>query len=249
MSIPMNRIWSMPAFSPYFPAPPARYRDVRFQWVTFRTDAAIVDRYLPECFSPAADGECLAFGLDAGWCANYGSFQEAGLLFKCHWGDQAGFFCPVVYLNSRGSIPAGRELYGTPKVAAEIAVTMDERVMSTEVRLAGAVVMAIRSTMQLPAMSADLPAMEHAWRIKAIPRADGKGLDVLQLIDCAHATSDVTTHIIRKGDGVIEFAPSPIYDLSPIVPRDYRGAVYTEMDYTEGYAEIVHDFLNSSDEE
>ncbi len=246
MSIPMNQIAGMPAFSPYFPVPPARYRNVRFQWVKFRSDSASIDRYLPECFTSADDGECLAFGLDVGWCANYGSFQEAGLLVKCHWRNQIGYFSPVVYLNSRGSIPAGREIYGTPKVAAEISVTMDERVMSTEIRLAGAVVLGLRSTMQYTATASDLPSLPHAWRLKAIPRADGRGLDVLQLIDCVNATSDVTTHVVCRGDGVVEFAPSPIYDLSPIVPSEYLGAYYTEMDYTEGYAEIVHDFLKPS---
>lgn len=246
MTIPLDDIFGMPAFSPYFPSPPARYRQVRFQWVKFRADPSACDRYLPDCFVPADDGECLAFGLDVGWCSNYGAFQEAGVMLKCRWRDQTGFFCPVVFLNSRGSIPAGREIYGTPKVAADIAVTMDERVMSTEVRLAGAVVLGLRSTMHRAATADDLPAMEHAWRLKAIPRADGQGLDVLQLVDGAKATSEITTHVVRRGDGVVEFAPSPVYDLSPLAPREYLGAVYTEMDYTEGYAEIAHDFLRTT---
>jgi hypothetical protein len=50
-------------------------------------------------------------------------------------------------------------------------------------------------------------------------------------------------HVCRSGDGVVQFNPAPIYDLSDFQPREYLGANYLEMDYTEGYGEIVHDFL------
>ena len=115
--------------------------------------------------------------------------------------------------------------------------------MATVVRLGGAAVPSVRSTMHRPATPADLPALAPAWRLKAIPRADGRGAEVLQLIDAAPAMSDATVHVACAGDGVVDFTPSPIYDLSPLVPRAYHGAHYAEMDYTEGYAEIVHDFL------
>jgi len=52
-----------------------------------------------------------------------------------------------VFLNSRSSIPAGREIYGTPKVFADLNVGLDERVMYTCTRLVGAKVFDIRSTM------------------------------------------------------------------------------------------------------
>ena len=53
----------------------------------------------------------------------------------------------------------------------------------------------------------------------------------------------MTLHVSRSGDGVVQFNPSAIYDLAGFAPRDYQGAYYVEMDYTEGYAAIVHDFL------
>ena len=74
MSIPLEQIANMPAFSPYYPMPPARYRNVRFQYVYFRADVAALDRVLPACFEPSADVFCTAFGLAAGWSANYGCF-------------------------------------------------------------------------------------------------------------------------------------------------------------------------------
>ncbi len=246
MTIPLDQIANMPAFSPYYPMPPCRYRGVRFQFVYFRADLAAIDRVLPACFEPSDDGFCVAIGLTAPWTSSYGDFQESVLSVKCSYEGTVGYFAPIAFLNSRSSIPAGREIYGTPKVSAEIEVGMDERVMLTDTRLAGASVMVIRSTMHKPATSDDLPNLGPAWRVKVIPRADGQGADVLQLIDTTKVMADMNVHACRAGDGVVQFDPSPIYDLSDFAPREYYGAHYLEMDYTEGYAEIARDFLKEA---
>ena len=117
MTIPLEQITNMPAFCGYYPMPPARYRNVRFHYVYFRADVSAVDSVLPACFDPAEDGFCAAFGLEVPWSANYGQFEESGLIVKCTYNDRVGYFAPVVFLNSRSSIPAGREIYGTPKVS------------------------------------------------------------------------------------------------------------------------------------
>ena len=242
MTIPLKQIANMPAFSPYYPMPPARYRSVRFQHVYFRADVSAVDRVLPACFEPADDGFCAAIGMVAEWSANYGRFEESVLVVKCRYEGQVGYFAPVVFLNSRSSIPAGREIYGTPKVFADMEVNMDERVMYTDTRLAGTSVLNVRTTMHRDASTDEMPKLEPSWRLKVIPRADGQGVDVMQLIDGSKVMSDVTVHVVRAGDGVVQFNPSPIYNVSDFTPREYFGAYYVEMDYTEGYAEIVKDF-------
>ncbi len=245
MSIQMDQIANMPAFSPYYPIPPARYRKARFQFVYFRACTETVERVLPSCFEPSKDGFCVAIGLSVPWSANYGPFLESALTVKCSYQGQVGYFTVVAFLNSRSSIPAGREIYGTPKVFAELRVDMDERVMFTDTGLAGVSVMSIRSTMEQEAAAKDLPKLQPSWRLKVIPRADGKGAEVLQLIDCSQVTSNVTVHVCRAGQGVVQFHPSPIYDLSDFVPQKYSGTHYLEMDYTEGYGQIIHDFLAS----
>ena len=244
MTIPIDQITNMPAFSPYYPAPPARYRNARFQFVCFRADLSAIDRVLPSCFKPSQDGFCAAIGISVPWAANYGAFDESVLTVKCTYQGQVGFFSPVVFLNSRSSIPAGREIYGTPKVFADFKVGMDERVAFIDTRLAGASVLAIRSTLHREVSVQELPNLTPSWRLKAIPRADGQGADVLQLIDCTKVTSDVSVHICRAGEGVVQFDPSPVYNLSDFIPREYYGAYYTEQDYTEGYGEVLYDFLH-----
>ena len=41
----------------------------------------------------------------------------------------------------------------------------------------------------------------------------------------------------------MQFNPSPNYDLSGFTPLEYYGAYYSEQEFTEGYGEILHDFL------
>ena len=114
--------------------------------------------------------------------------------------------------------------------------------MCTDTWLAGTSILSLRSTMYLDADPDDLPPLLPSWRLKAIPEAYGKGHDVLQLIDTFEH------HNRRRGpplsgDGVVQFQPSPTYNLTGLTPIEYMGTHYLEMNYTEGYASIVHDFL------
>ncbi len=246
MTVPMDEIEGMPAFSPYYPMPPARYRNVRLHQVYFRAEISAVERVLPACFEPSDDGFCVATGLTVGWSSSYGAFDESFLTVRCAYRGETGYFTPVAFLNSRSSIPAGREIYGTPKVFADVRVSMDERVMYTDTMVAGVPVLGIRSTMERAADAADLPTLAPSWRLKVIPRADGSGPDVMQVIDVSDVATDIVIHLSRAGGGVAEFHPSPIYDLSDFTPVEYYGAHYVESDYTEGYATVVHDFLGES---
>ena len=202
-----------------------------------------MDSVLPACFEPTEDGFCAAFGLEVPWSANYGSFEESGLIVKCTYNGQIGYFAVVVFLNSRSSIPAGREIYGTPKVFADVQVGTDERVIYTRTLMAGTSALTLRSTMHGEATPDDMPQLQPSWRLKVIPKADGNGVDVMQIIDVSEVMSDVTVHVCRTGEGVVQFNHLPIYDLSDLTPQEYLGAHYIEMDYTEGYAQIVHDLL------
>ena len=160
-----------------------------------------IERILPECFTKIDQELCVAIGISISWSANYGAFEESVVKVPCAFEGHIGYFTPVAFLNSRSSIPAGREIYGTPKVFADITVDMDERVMVTDTRLAGASVLNIRSTMHREASIDDMPVLKPDWRLKVIPRADGSGTDVMQLIDVSTAITDVNVHVCRVGDG------------------------------------------------
>ena len=243
MSIPMSQINGMPVSSPYFPRPPARYRGLCAQTVLFRADPNRVADLLPECLTPAPDGACAAIGVDAPWSSHYGAFQAIVVAAGCRFEGQAGFYVVVQYVNSRGSIPAGREIWGTPKVWADMRVEQAERVMATTASVGGVDIAAVRSTAHRPCDPADLPDLTPMWRLKAIPRADGNGLDVLQLVSGGRQGADTVVHVSRAGDGVVEFRPSPVFDVMGLEPREFTGAFYAESDFTEDFGVVDRDFL------
>jgi len=92
-------------------------------------------------------------------------------------------------------------------------VNMDERVMITDTRLAGASLLNIRSTMHQEASIDDKSVLKPNWRLKVIPRAGGKGVDVMQRIDVSDVITDVKVHVCRSGDGVVGFEPTLVFDL------------------------------------
>ena len=241
----MDEISGMPVSSPYFPRPPARYRGLRMQTVLFRADPNRVAALLPECLTPEPDGTCAAIGVDAPWSSHYGAFQAIIIAAGCHFENRAGYYVIVQYVNSRGSIPAGREIWGTPKVWADMRVEQVERVMATTASVGGTDIAAVRSTAHRPCDPANLPQLVPMWRIKVIPRADGNGLDVLQLVSGGSPRTDTVIHISHAGDGTVEFHPSPVFDVTSLEPLDYIGAYYTESDFTEDFGVIDRDFLKN----
>ena len=210
--------WNIPADNPFYPPLPAGYRNVKFQFVFFHANPAAVQDFLPEPLEATEDGLCVASGLNASFCTNYGPFQESFILMQCRFRNQTGFYCSHVFHNGPTGIAAGREIYGTPKVYAELKVRQADRCMVTETSLGGVPVLNISSSMETIAPHDAMPALTPAWRLKIIPRADGPGRVVL--------------------------GASPLCDLIPLTPLKYGDAFYMERSFSEGYAEIVYDYLS-----
>jgi len=238
--------WNIPAGSPFYPPLPAVYRNVRFQFVFFHAEPAAVQAFLPEPLQPAEDGLCVASGLEVPHCENYGPFEESFIVMKCHFQDQTGFYCSHVFHNGPAGIAAGREIYGTPKVYAEMKVTRADRSMVTETSYGGAPVLTIASSVEAGAPRDAMPALTPAWRLKIIPRADGPGPALKQLIDCSETTQDVEVHSAARGTGTVELGASPRCDLTPLAPLAYGDAFHMESSYTEGYARVVYDYLSET---
>ena len=235
--------WNIPADNPFYPPLPAYCRNVRFQFVFFRADPAAVGQLLPEPLEPADDGLCVACGLAVPFCTGYGPFDEAFVQLKCSFRGQEGWYCSHIFHTGPAGIAAGREIYGTPKVYAAIEVKQVERVMSTTTRMGDLPVITIASTMESPCSPEKMAALAPSWRLKIIPRADGPGPAIKQLIDGSTAKYDAQVHASFEGTGSVEFAPNPRCDLTALAPREYLGAYYVETSFAEGYAKIAYDYL------
>jgi acetoacetate decarboxylase len=243
MSLSHDDGWNIPADAPFYPPLPAVYRNVKFHFLFFAARPEAVSRYLPAPLEAHPDGTCVAGGIDIPFCTNYGSFQEALVLLKCTFRGQTGFYTSHVLHNGPAGIAAGREIYGTPKIYAGVSVRQAERSMLTEATLGDVPVFRLSTITPEIAPPSAMPPITPAWRLKIIPRADGPGPAIKQLIDCTNTTKDLVVHFSSRGKGSLTLSPSPFLDLSPLQPQGLGDAFYMECDYSEHYAEIAYDYL------
>ena len=173
----------------------------------------------------------------------YGAFNEVIYEEKVQFRGQTGWYCSHLLHDGPRGIAAGREIYGTPKIFAELEVRLVEGTMLTRGSLAGVPVVTISSTLEQPIQPSELPALVPAWRLKLIPRADRPGPAIKQLIDGASATNDLEVHVAYRGRGTVHLEPSPLADLSGLRPLSYGDAFYFEASYSEGFASIAYDYL------
>ncbi len=235
--------WNIPASNPFYPALPAIYRDVKMQLVFFEAAPESVAQFLPEPLDAADTGLCVAGGIEIPYSSSYGSFEESFLMLQCRFRSQRGFYCSHVFHNGPAGIAAGREIYGTPKVYAQLKVERAGDSMRTETVYGGAGTLTISTETPATAQPGDIPSLAPAWRLKIIPRADGPGPALKQLIDCRNVMREVTYGRVRGGRGTVKMGGPAACDLTPLQPLSYREAFYLELSYAEGYAEIAYDYL------
>ena len=98
-----------------------------------------------KALEPSPDALCVACGLEVPFCTSYGPFLESFVMLKCSFGGRSGYYCSHVFHNGPVGIAAGREIYGTPKVYAELRVRQEGRAMLTETYLGGTPVLRLSS--------------------------------------------------------------------------------------------------------
>ena len=237
----VNDGYAMPAHRPYYPALPTYYRDVRFQLVYFRADPARLRALLPEPLEPDADGLCVAFGIDVPFSSSYGPFHESGLQIKVDFRGQSGFYNSHLYLDNVAAICSGRERWGAPKEYAQVQMEQHNNLIVTRTIKDGVTLMTVTSDLGAPTTPDALIPMFPSYRLKLIPRANGPGAAIKQLVTAA--PQDATTHMLYQGSGTVEFGTSVNGDLRPFGPISEIAAFYQVASYTETYGEIVYDYL------
>jgi acetoacetate decarboxylase len=236
----------MPHVHPFYPPLPATYRDVRSQLVVFDADPDAVAPFLPDPLEPSPDGLGVAAGIEVPFCSAYGPFHEAFLMLKARFRGEDGWYIPIIWHDGPAGIAAGREIYGAPKVYASIDIDVDGPTMRTVASLAGITVVTIETTLGEPVPPAALPSTAPDWRLKVIPRADGPGPAIKQLIDASGANTEVTVAAAFRAQGIVTFGASPHADFTALGPGAIRDAFVSESSFREGYGRVVHDYLTGA---
>ncbi len=235
--------WAMPLHAPFYPELPATYRDVRVARVGFRADPAAIAPLLPDALEPHPDGACIAMGIEVPFCSAYGPFGEGAVWLHARFRGEDGWYLPVIWHDGPAGIAAGREIYGAPKVFAAIATGFEGPTWRTTVTMGGLPVFSIGVTLDARVDPAAVPGVAPDWRLKAIPRADGPGLAVHQLVDASAAGQDASVAAAFRGRGSVTFGASPLCDLTSLGASHEGEAHWTESSFREGYGRLVHDFL------
>lgn len=243
MRLPHDEGWCIPPDAPFYPPLPAVYRNVKFSLLFFKASPQAVNDYLPEPLQSDPAGDCVVAGIDIPFCSNYGPFQEVFIGMKCKFRGTMGYYISPVFHNGPAGIAAGREIYGTAKIYADVSVKQVERSMLSGASVGGVRVVHLSTVTEQVAPSSALPSLSPFWTLKVIPRADGPGPAVKQLIDGTNATKDFVAHYFARGKGTLELAASPLIDLTPLQPVSCGDAFYMECSYSEHYAEIAYDYL------
>lgn len=239
------RVSAMPWHAPTYAGIPVYFEQVETQMVEFEADPEAVQALLPEPLKAHPDGRIIAVALKVG-NSGAGAFREAGLYVRCSHGEETGVFCSHLYLDNAAAISAGREMLGYPKEHAEITFEEHETVRTCEVRRGGVVIMRISTSHEVPVDEAVLPDMMPVYNLKAIPRADGPGPALLQLL---RSNGENFGDSRQYGqDGSLVLASSAKSDLAPLSPRRIHGGYLHFGNFREDYHDIVIDYLKETED-
>jgi len=233
---------AMPAFRPYFPPLPSYYRDVAFQTIFFRTRPEVVYDYLPEPLEPDPQGVAVLMSIENPFCTAYGPFNEVEFSVRCSYQGQLGFFDIILFHDNPRAICAGRERWGVPKTYAErIDIAKKGNLIYTQVVQEGVPVLTMTSSIEEQAQPSEMIPLYPWYDLNIIPRADGPGACVKQLL--RSGLGDWASKMLFKGHGTVEWHNTANSELAPLAALETLGAFYEVASYTEVYAEILHDYL------
>jgi acetoacetate decarboxylase len=230
---------AMPAHRPLYPLLPAYYQDAEFQLIYFRTDPVVVQAHLPEPLKADPGGMALVVGLWAPACS-YGQYAETSLRLRCEFNGRIGFYSSHQYVDNVAVLCAGRERWGGPKEYAEVVFERHDDSIRTRTIKEGIEIMSFTSRIIGPVTEDAIIPTGPSYRLKLIPRADGPGPAIKQLI--SYTAQESSTKQIFDATAALSFHSTACSDLAVFDVREVISAFHQVMDVTEGYGQIAHDY-------
>lgn len=169
------------------------------------------------------------------------TYLEGGIVVTAAYGNVRGGHVLYEYVTTDDSMAGGREVWGYPKKIG--AVTFDE---SADGKIAGTVSRLghklIDMSFTRSSATFDKPMLHPRLQVKRIPRADGEGLDVDQIIlnelkEAKIAERHTGSANVRLGGRA---AMDPLFELGA---TRVLGAEFVVADFVLGYGRIFHDKL------
>ena len=234
--------YSMPLTSPAYPTGPYRFFDREFFVITYRTDAAAIEKILPAPLSfdkPLVKYEFIRMPNSTG----FGDYCESGQVIPVSLNGVKGGYSHAMFLNDGPPIYGGRELWGFPKKLAQPSLRdeMDTLVGTLDygpIRIATGTMGFKHRALDLDAVKSSM--LEPNYLLKIIPHVDGSPR-ICELV--RYFLTDVTVKEAWSGPAALELHPHALAPIAELPVREIISAVHLRADLTLGLGEVVHDYL------
>lgn len=225
---------------PLYEPLPHRYRGVDWCAAVCEVPGAAVSPFLPEPLE-ADVGTVARIELFFARYAHttYGPYQEAGLLVPARFGQLAGQCFVALYLDNVAAIACGREVIGSPKKDAEVSFSRDgDRIMAGCVRR-GVELLHLEARLDDRVQVQRLP-LGPRLLVREIPRADGPGLELRQVLRKDFNPAFFTIHERRTGGATLRVGGTDEDPLHRLEPLRVLGVAYSFSDFSLEHCAVLH---------
>jgi acetoacetate decarboxylase len=237
-----------------YPRFPHAYRDVEDLVVGFEAAADAVRPFLPRDVEP--DGEIVSCQAKFRWTpfSVHGPYHESYVSATVRFRNERYRFLLLAYTDNDSPLVAGRELWGTPKKLGRMSRSWSGINGGFSEHLVGTLDRPQAMRLMTIGLVCDraLPAPEGkplpTLLLKLVPRADGNGPEIAQLVSLHGAA-----RFVKSADGspmYFEGRPSLSFDAMSTVdplyllrPLRLTSGTFMKLDFEHGPGVVIHDYL------
>ncbi|TDR90228.1 acetoacetate decarboxylase [Enterovirga rhinocerotis] len=237
---------SMPVASPSYPKPPNRFIGREYLIISYESDPDLIRAALPEPLEPAPGNIVSYEWMKMPDSSGFGDYQESGLAIAALYKGEPCSFSVQMYLDDEPPIAGGREIWGFPKKwgiprLKVIKDTLTGTLFYDDIPVAiGTMTYKHRSLEdQLDAVRDGIGGLNV--NLKLIPKVDGTGMDVAQLI--GYNLTDITVHGAWEGDARLHLVPHVNCRVADLPVRKIVKARHQVVDFTLPYGRVLHNYL------
>lgn len=199
-----------------------RFYDATQVAIRFRTRESTVERLLPPGLEPTEEPVVRVDVVDVGRSNCVGSFNGAGVYVRAHHDGHVGEYCLAMPMSTTAAVTWGRELFGEPKIKANVSLERTGPEVSGRVTRNGEPLIEIDATMDTDRHPE--PTSQTVYHYKAIPDATGRGFQFDPTLVRVTFESDLRAY--ETGSGSLSLG-GPLAELEV---ESVLGAAYTESD-------------------
>jgi acetoacetate decarboxylase len=244
----------MPALNPSFPKGPYRFYNREYFIINYESDPEAIRRIVPEPLEPAGGNLVSYEFLRMPDSVGFGDYAESGLVVPCKFKGEDVNFTVAMFLDCEPPISGGREIWGFPKKYGKPKLDIIHDTLTGTLHYAGQLVAMGTMNYKVEALASPhehkvMKDPEHVKKrlektqvnLKLIPRADGKGLEIAQLV--AYNMCDTELKGAWAGQARLHLVPHVNAALADLPVKRVIGGGHYIADTTLPYGRVIHDYL------